>query len=96
MSMRFTDEYKSQFADDGPACPSEIDIAKAEPTWFQTLGETYTLLLKRMIEKKTDPEVDLQQSAEQIAADHIVFGKSISAQVEAALEPSTITDEVPF
>ena len=94
MSMKFTDEYKSQFADDGPACPSEIDIAKAEPTWFQTLGETYTLLLKRMIEKKT--EAELQHCAEQIAADHIIRGHSIHAQVSIALEPSTTTDEVPF
>tara|TARA_R110001583_G_scaffold3383_4_gene21790 strand:+ start:310 stop:600 length:291 start_codon:yes stop_codon:yes gene_type:complete len=96
MSMKFTDEYKSQFADDEIHCPSETDIAIADPSWFDVLGRVYTILLQRMVEKKTDPEAEIQQSAEQIATDHIIRGKSISVQVEIALEPSFITNEVPF
>lgn len=96
MSMKFTDEYKSQFADDDFGRPSEIEIASADPSWFAVLGRVYTILLQRMVEKKTDPEAELQHWAEQIAAYHIICGGSIHAQVEIALEPSTITDEVPF
>ena len=96
MSMKFTDEYKSQFADDDFGCPSEIEIASADPSWFSILGRVYTILLQRMVEKKTDPEVELQHCAEQIAADHIIRGDSIHAQVSIALEPSTTTNEVPF
>ena len=88
MSMKFTDEYKSQFADDDFGCPSETDIAKADPSWKAIFHQARNLLSQldweALVPLTADQEEAYLEWAEQIATDHIIHGKPITTDARSA------------